>query len=105
MLGRVAIAPDCRSGGKPSEVRVLQHPPVSRLQGYRPVLSVEEIYLYGEKPNYSPCRSGGTGIHVRLRSVCLRACGFNSHLRYLWAFSSARESACFAIRRSLVQIQ
>ena len=28
------------------------------------------------------CRSGGTGRRARLKLVCLRACGFDSHLRY-----------------------
>lgn len=46
------------------------------------------------------CRSGGTGIHVRLRSVCPRACGFDSHLRYLWGFHiTGLCCACNAIIR------
>ncbi|MDB5283033.1 MAG: hypothetical protein JWO06_2108 [Bacteroidota bacterium] len=43
--------------------------------------------LFLRPPKTVKCRSGGIGRRARLKLVCCKTCGFDSHLRYKEGFN------------------
>ena len=53
----------------------------------------------------SDCPSGGIGIHARLKIVCRKACGFNSHLGHITPDTAPLEGGVSGADRSKVGVE